>query len=151
MKTHISISKIIALATIVAGVMHGWEAFEHRTMIPHLLLFTIGGVVQLWLGWQWWREEKPALPIAAVNGGFALMWLATRFFLPPFLTAPETFSALGWTLFCLEMGTLILLPRLLQNIFVGVVVALAVYGSGVIGQQIMPELIANHAHGGHHH
>lgn len=151
MKKPIPISKIIALATLVAGAIHGWEAFEHRTMLPHLILFVFGGGAQLWLGWKWWHGEKNIIPLAAVNGGFALLWLTTRFFLPPFLTSPESFSMIGWTLFVLEFGTLILVPKLNRCLLTAVITMFAVYGAGVLGQQIMPDLIANHAYGGYPH
>ena len=141
-----------AMATIVAGALHvGVEAIEHRTMIPHLLLFLIGGGAQLWLGWKWFRGKEMPLGLAAVNGGFALLWLGTRFFLPPFLTSPESMSVMGWIIFALEVGALIALEKRVRNCLIALLIALAAYGAGMVGQQVMPEWVATHAHSEHQH
>ncbi len=151
MKKLLTISKIGAMVTIVAGALHvGVEAVEHRTMIPHLMLFLFGGGAQLWLGWKWFQGKEIPLGLVAVNGGFALLWLGTRFFLPPFLTSPESMSAMGWLMFILEIGALIALEKRLKHCAIAVLIALAAYGAGMVGQ-VMPGWVANHAHGGHQH
>ncbi|MCF7847116.1 MAG: hypothetical protein K9M51_03785 [Candidatus Gracilibacteria bacterium] len=152
MKKLFSISALGALATMVAGALHlGVEVPSHASLLPHVLLFGVGGGVQIFLGWRWWQgAPKPSL-LATVNGGLAFLWLITRFFLPPFVSAAEPISLIGGILFGLEIFALLALVPRKRQMVTGIIAALALYGFGMIGQQAFPQFVQTVSQGHHAH
>ncbi len=165
-KTHTIVHKLGAWGAILSGLAHLlYKTVSHGHVLPHVLFFGLMGAVQVWWGWQFLTKKKSGELFlqagVALNGGFVLMWLVTRFINPPFMTSPETFEIIGWSVAVLQLFTIaaICLEKTKdknhwKNILVEIVIVgmisvatlFALYGSGKMGEAFFPQMIST----GHH-
>jgi len=159
-------------SAIIAGLAHlVFKTVSHSSVLPHVIFFAIMGLAQIWWGWQFLKQKQRSELFlqagTAINGGFALMWLLTRFIAPPFMIKPEGFEIVGWSVAALQMIALVAIfvektknkshwkLQLMEIVIVGFVVVgttFALYGGGMIGESFFPDFMSSSGHhgGGHH-
>lgn len=166
-KTCIYIATVLSL---IAGMLHTTiVAFEHVAPLPlETLFFLVGGLAQIILSVSVLQTHrlKYVLPLFVVNGGIAFLWLLTRIFRAPFMETPEEVGTLGLLVFLFEVIALVLLSiwkwsqrhrirevhghaviHIMTAAFVlSLVSGTSVYGSGMLGEVIMPDRTLVHSH-----
>jgi hypothetical protein len=165
-KTNIILHRLGASGAVLSGLAHlFYKTVSHGQVLPHVVFFGLMGLVQVWWGWQFFFKKKTNELFlqagVAINGGFILMWLVTRFINPPFMTSPESFEIIGWSVAVLQLLAIVAIllektkdknhwKNILVEIviigFVSVATMFALYGSGKMGESFFPELVST----GHH-
>jgi hypothetical protein len=157
-----------SLAAITAGLIHIFiVALAHGAVLPHLIAFITGGILQIMLGIFIWFESFVKHTFWAksiVHGGFIFMLVFSVFLPVPFLGTTEALSDLGIITIAIQLTAILcLMPMFLQKtkltlikaVIASFMIALIAGGSafalGHWGESMFPGMKATMgAHGGHH-
>ncbi|MCP4522811.1 MAG: hypothetical protein GY828_01180 [Candidatus Gracilibacteria bacterium] len=155
-----------SFSAIAAGLIHIFiVGLGHGSILPHLLAFSIGGILQIALGIFIWFEnfiKQTYISKNIVHGGFIFMLLFS-FFLPiPFVGTSEGVSVLGIGTIILQLLAIVTLfpiymkfskNSIQKEIYISIGIALfsgiGAFGIGYLAEHIFPEYKSNNI-GGHH-
>jgi hypothetical protein len=100
-----------SLAAIAAGLMHiFYGAFGHSNIFPQMMLFLIGGLLQIALGIFIWFENYIHYVFwlaCIVHGGFITLLILALVFPIPFVGTPEALGNIGLIILILQFIALI--------------------------------------------
>lgn len=153
-----NLKNIIISLVLLSAFIHIGDGFDdgvEEGAIANGLLFGIGGAMQLSMAFFLWKKKELGeifwKLFSFVNGGFVVLLILVHFFRAPFAPTPKLdWEPLGFLILALEVTAVILacyhrrdkgLLRFINWIFIPTVAALAVYGLGMIGEQIFPSWI----------
>ncbi len=144
----------------LSGVIHLADGFEDGVedgAIANGLLFAISGLVQVAIAFWLWKNKSFTdiflRFLALVNGSMAALLILVHFYRAPFAPTPKLeWEALGIFIFVIEVASVALAYALYKKektdittwvnwIFAPIMAAVAIYGLGIMGEQMFPSWI----------